>query len=295
MSSTRSNSKAPGGPLVSADWLAANLGILAAAGARRARPAPELGAAARQARRVRPGAHPGRRCSSTGSTTSWPPRIRCRCRLPAPRTLQARAGELGVGDGDLVVTYDDYYGIFAARVAWAFRLYGAESRVLDGGWSTWREEGRPVDEVPVQPPARRFTARAAAPTAANARERSSRPAARRARARRRAAASPVPRRAGRWRTPATSRVRAVFPTRSSSTARPGCGRHRKRSRGSPTTPGSTPARAPGELIATCGSGVSATVALMALERIGVHCDGVYDGSFNEWSAAARPVAYGRAA
>src|SRR6185437_9355244 len=54
----------------------------------------------------------------------------------------ARAGALGVGDGDLVVTYDDYYGIFAARVAWAFRLYGAEARVLDGGWGTWREQGR---------------------------------------------------------------------------------------------------------------------------------------------------------
>ena len=53
----------------------------------------------------------------------------------------ARAGELGVGDGDLVVTYDDYYGIFAARVAWAFRYYGAESRVLDGGWTTWMEKG----------------------------------------------------------------------------------------------------------------------------------------------------------
>ena len=41
--------------------------------------------------------------------------------------VRDRAGELGIGDGDLVVTYDDYYGIFAARVAWAFRYYGAES------------------------------------------------------------------------------------------------------------------------------------------------------------------------
>ena len=55
-------------------------------------------------------------------------------------------------------------------------------------------------------------------------------------------------------------------------------------------------RPPRELIATCGSGVSATVALLALERIGVHAEGVYDGSFNEWSAdPSRPVEYGRAA
>jgi 3-mercaptopyruvate sulfurtransferase SseA len=42
--------------------------------------------------------------------------------------------------------------------------------------------------------------------------------------------------------------------------------------------------------------VSATVALLALERIGIHPDGVYDGSFNEWSAdEGRPIEYGRAA
>jgi hypothetical protein len=45
-----------------------------------------------------------------------------------------------------------------------------------------------------------------------------------------------------------------------------------------------PDRPPAELIATCGSGISATVAMMAVERVGVHCAGVYDGSFNEWTA-----------
>jgi pimeloyl-ACP methyl ester carboxylesterase len=43
-------------------------------------------------------------------------------------------------------------------------------------------------------------------------------------------------------------------------------------------------------------GAPATVAMLALERIGVHCDGVYDGSFNEWGADRdRPVEYGAAA
>ena len=65
----------------------------------------------------------------------------------------------GIGDGDLVVTYDDYYGIFAARVAWAFRYYGAEARVLDGGWTTWLEAGRPVSDGAVERAAARFTAR----------------------------------------------------------------------------------------------------------------------------------------
>ncbi len=69
------------------------------------------------------------------------------------------AGALGIADGDLVVTYDDYYGIFAARVAWAFRLYGGEARVLDGGWTTWREEGRAESDRPVAPEPARFIAR----------------------------------------------------------------------------------------------------------------------------------------
>src|SRR5262249_50694774 len=60
--------------------------------------------------------------------------------------------------------------------------------------------------------------------------------------------------------------------------------------------GIDPERPPPELIATCGSGVSATVAMLALELIGVHAVGVYDGSFNEWAAQpSLPVAYGAAA
>jgi 3-mercaptopyruvate sulfurtransferase SseA len=36
--------------------------------------------------------------------------------------------------------------------------------------------------------------------------------------------------------------------------------------------------------------------MLTLERIGVHCAGVYDGSFNEWSSdRERPIDYGAAA
>ena len=75
-----------------------------------------------------------------------------------------RAGELGVSERDLIVTYDDYYGIFAARVAWAFRYHGAESRVLDGGWTSWTDEARPIstDDGRARAPAVRGTAPAEA-------------------------------------------------------------------------------------------------------------------------------------
>jgi thiosulfate/3-mercaptopyruvate sulfurtransferase len=210
-----------------------------------------------------------------------------------PDAFATRAAQLGIGDGDLVVTYDDYYGIFAARVAWAFRYYGAEARVLDGGWTTWCDEDRPVTDVAERPSPGRFEARP-------------RPQLRRTLpdvldAQRRGAAF------------VDARPRHLFlgePGAANTGHIPGarCLPYQELVDGATglwadpaavvrlaRDAGIDPARPPRELIATCGSGVSATVAMMALERIGVHCAGVYDGSFNEWSAdAARPVAFGAA-
>jgi thiosulfate/3-mercaptopyruvate sulfurtransferase len=204
-----------------------------------------------------------------------------------------RAGELGVGDGDLVVTYDDYYGIFAARVAWAFRLYGAQSQVLDGGWATWKEEGRPLSVDIVEPPRARFTA------VPQARLRRTLDEVLQVRDRGGSFVDARPRHLflGEPGVPNTGHIPDAHclpyqelvdgatglwatPTAIARLARDA---------------GIDPDRPPDELIATCGSGVSATVAMLALERIGVRTDGVYDGSFNEWSSdGVRPIAYGHA-
>ena len=77
--------------------------------------------------------------------------------IASPQAFAERAAELGINTGDLIVTYDDYYGIFAARVAWAFRFHGAEARVLDGGWRTWVDENRPISADAVEPPVGDFT------------------------------------------------------------------------------------------------------------------------------------------
>jgi len=211
--------------------------------------------------------------------------------LADAHAFATRAGTLGVGPDDLIVTYDDYYGIFAARVAWAFRHYGVASRVLDGGWTTWKEEGRPVTEAVPERPAARFTARP------------------RPKLRRTLAEVQDARRRGA--TFVDARPRHLFlgePGAANTGHIPGarCLPYQELVDGATglwaapaavarltRDAGIDPDRPPRELIATCGSGVSATVAMLALERIGVHCDGVYDGSFNEWSAdSGRPVAYG---
>ena len=204
----------------------------------------------------------------------------------------ARAGALGVSDQNLIVTYDDYYGIFAARVAWAFRYYGAESRVLDGGWSTWKEQGRPTSTDEIEPERRPFVPRP--------------------RSQLRRALADVQEARDRGAELVDARPRHLF-LGEEGVANTG---HIPGSRCLPyqelvdgatglwaapeavkrlvRDAGIDPDRPPRELIATCGSGVSATVALFSLERIGIHADGVYDGSFNEWSAAHAPVEYGPA-
>ena len=212
--------------------------------------------------------------------------------LAAADAFAARAGELGVGERDLVVTYDDYYGIFAARVAWAFRYYGAESRVLDGGWTTWADEGRPSAPRRSSPSAGTFVARPRPKlrrTLADVEE---------ARARGAALVDARPRHLflGEQGVANTGHIPGsrCLPYQELVDGATGLWAAPDAVRRLVRDAGIDPDRPPRELIATCGSGVSATVALLSLERIGIHADGVYDGSFNEWSAAHAPVEYGPA-
>jgi thiosulfate/3-mercaptopyruvate sulfurtransferase len=201
------------------------------------------------------------------------------------------AGELGIGDGDLVVTYDDYYGIFAARIAWAFRYYGAMARVLDGGWTTWVDEGRPVSDANVEPAPARFTPRPRPRlrrTLADVREAQARGAVLvDARPRHLFLGEPGAANTGHIPGSRCLPYQELVDGATGLWAAPAAVVRLARNAGIDLE------RPPHELIATCGSGVSATVALLSLERIGLHADGVYDGSFNEWSASdERPIEYG---
>jgi thiosulfate/3-mercaptopyruvate sulfurtransferase len=285
-------SEIPPGPLVDADWLEERLGdprvrVLDVRGRHPSSPLPHAKRAEYQQSHIPGAVFVDWEHDFIATDADVPVQV-------APLAAFAdRAGQLGIGADELIVTYDDYYGIFAARVAWAFRLYGAEARVLDGGWITWCEEGRPVGrEQPAAPPAR-FRPRL------------------RTRLRRTLDEVEEARRSGA--TLVDARPRHLFigePGLANTGHIPGsrCLPYQELVDGATglwaapaavarlaRDAGIDPDRPPAELIATCGSGVSATVAMMALERIGVHCSGVYDGSFNEWSAdPARPVEYGRA-
>ena len=71
-----------------------------------------------------------------------------RGRHPLPREdqFEATVRSWGVRTGTPVVVYDDVAGQAAARAWWMLRWAGHDDvRVLDGGWSAWRDAGLPEE------------------------------------------------------------------------------------------------------------------------------------------------------
>ena len=80
--------------------------------------------------------------------------------LPGADKIASRLRKLGLGDGNRIVLYDANGVAGAARVWWSLRAFGHQDvSVLDGGLRKWKEEGRPVDDMPPMPRERHFTAR----------------------------------------------------------------------------------------------------------------------------------------
>ena len=67
---------------------------------------------------------------------------------PPVEKFISRMRAMGVGDGHQVVVYDGAGMFSAARVWWLFRLMGkTDVAVLDGGFPKWVAEGRPVEDM----------------------------------------------------------------------------------------------------------------------------------------------------
>ncbi|BAK68557.1 3-mercaptopyruvate sulfurtransferase [Sphingobium sp. SYK-6] len=67
--------------------------------------------------------------------------------VPTNAQFAARMAELGIGQDDRIVVYDNSPLVSAGRAWWLFRIFGARQvAILDGGLARWMAEGRPVEQ-----------------------------------------------------------------------------------------------------------------------------------------------------
>ena len=57
--------------------------------------------------------------------------------LPTAESFAASLGSLGIGPNDPVVAYDDLNGTAAGRMVWMLRVLGHDAALLDGGLGSW--------------------------------------------------------------------------------------------------------------------------------------------------------------
>lgn len=76
--------------------------------------------------------------------------------IAPPAQVAEVMGSLGISDDTLIVAYDDEGGHYSSRVWLILARYGkaGRMRILEGGWTKWTQEGRPVTaEMPHPAPA----------------------------------------------------------------------------------------------------------------------------------------------
>lgn len=89
-----------------------------------------------------------------------PPGAGGRHPLPDPARFEAAMRRAGVRPDRPVVVYDAVAATSAARCWWLLRYFGhPEVRVLDGGYPAWVREGRPVETGETEPAPGDFRAR----------------------------------------------------------------------------------------------------------------------------------------
>lgn len=80
--------------------------------------------------------------------------------MPSAEQFAEQVGALGVSDTDRIVVYDTFGLMTAARAWWMFRAMGCERvQVLDGGLPAWVRAGGRLETGPASPSPARFAPR----------------------------------------------------------------------------------------------------------------------------------------
>ena len=213
--------------------------------------------------------------------------------LPTPDAFAAAMTRLGIGDGAAVIAYDDVGGWVAARLWWMLRVLDRTVALLDlPSLDAWTREGGSLETGP--PAAAADAVFTPAPWPAGRvvdagtvrrtlREGSAVMLDARAGERYRGEVEPIDPVAGH----VPGAVSAEWTGNRYEDGRflePDALRLRYEALG---------ARDDGEAIASCGSGITATFALFAMERAGLGLGRLYEGSWSDWiSDPSSPVATG---
>ena len=203
--------------------------------------------------------------------------------LPGADQFARQVGAVGIGSDDTIVVYDGAGMWSSPRVWWMLRLFGAQNVfVLEGGLPKWKAEGRPLETGAAKRAARPFKARQPPNVVASITD-----------------------------------VQAALAGKTAQVvdSRPG---DRFRGEAPEPRPGVRSGHIPGSLsvpsaelvkdgkllpaddlrrafaaagvdldkpvITTCGSGIAAATAWLALEAVGKEPKALYDGSWSEWGS-----------
>lgn len=226
---------------------------------------------------------PGAVYVDLGRELAAPPGAGGRHPLPPTDVFEEAMRRAGVSDDRPVVVYDDWSGHAAGRAWWLLRFHGhGDVRVLDGAWPAWRDGGGEVSTEAPAPERGDFTARPGRMPVVHADGLLDVPVIVDARApeRYRGEVEPVD--------PVAGHVPGAvnMPTSANLQAD---GRFR--------TPGALHGIYAGvgatedtEVAVYCGSGVTATHDILALELAGIRA-ALYPGSWSDWIRdETRPVA-----
>lgn len=199
--------------------------------------------------------------------------------FPTPEAFAAAMGSLGIGDHSVVVAYDDGGGITAGRLVVMLRMLGHDAAVLAGGLDAWKgplEHGagrtpHPASFTPTPWPADRL---ASADDVAELAESGGRVLDARSYERFTGDVVTIDKRAGHIPGARSAYWSAVLDEQ-------GMPRAAEELRAYYCLLGIDDAR---EAIAYCGSGVSACMNVLAMERAGIGVPRLYVASWSGWSA-----------